>query len=189
MVMLTSRTATVPVSADLDDRMRALYERHAQPLLRFLTRLTLGQREVAEDLLQETMLRAWHHPEAMSATGEWSRAWLYTVARRIAIDHMRAVSARPIELRDERLADRPEPDDQFDRVTTVREVRVAVASLPPRLRSVLIEIYFRGLSIAQAAKVLSVPEGTVKSRCYYALRALRVALAERGFYAHGSDPP
>jgi RNA polymerase sigma-70 factor (ECF subfamily) len=131
-------------------------------------------------MLQETLLRAWRHPEA-ALSGEWSRPWLFTVARRIAIDHVRAAMVRPNEVIDERLDDRPELDDRYDRLVDEEEVRAALASLPDRLRDVLMEIYFRDHSVAEAAETLGVPQGTIKSRTYYGLRALREALIERGF--------
>src|SRR5215471_11356149 len=80
-----------------DEALRGLYDAHGPAILNFLVRLTRGDRHKAEDMLQETLVRAWRHPEARSASGEWSRAWLFTVARRIAIDHVRATRTRPGE--------------------------------------------------------------------------------------------
>jgi RNA polymerase sigma-70 factor, ECF subfamily len=166
---------------DENDTFRRLYQTHGPVILNFLIRFTGGDRHRAEDLLQETLLRAWRHPEARLTSGEWSLPWLFTVARRIAIDHQRAAMVRPNELSDERLDERPEVDDRFERLVDVDAVRAALATLPDRLRDVLIEIYFRDHSVAQAADTLEVPQGTIKSRTFYALRALRDALLERGF--------
>ena len=69
---------------------------------------------------------------------------------------------------------------EFDRAVLAWDVADAMAALSPEHRAVLLETYYRGSSVADAAKTLGVPEGTVKSRTYYALRALRVALEERG---------
>jgi RNA polymerase sigma-70 factor, ECF subfamily len=167
--------------SDQNDTFRRLYQTHGSIILNFLIRFTSGDRHRAEDILQETLLRAWRHPEARLTNGEWSLPWLFTVARRIAIDHGRAASVRPNELGDERLDERPELDDRFERLVDDDEVRAALATLPDRLRDVLIEIYFRDHSVAQAADNLGVPQGTIKSRTYYGLRALRAALIERGF--------
>jgi RNA polymerase sigma-70 factor (ECF subfamily) len=171
---------TIPPGSVPDDAVQELYQAHGSVILSFLIRLTHGDRHRAEDMLQETLIRAWRHPEARTATGEWSRAWLFTVARRIAIDHARAARTRPGELSDERLAERPGPDS-IEPLMDRQEVRAAIAALPERLRSVLVEVYFRDRSIAEAAQVLGVPAGTVKSRTFYALEALRKELVARGF--------
>jgi RNA polymerase sigma-70 factor, ECF subfamily len=164
-------------SSELQD----LYEAHGTVLLKYLIRFTHGDRHRAEDILQETLLRAWHHPEARRMDGRWSRPWLFTVARRIAIDHFRLASTRPIEVRDDDLDERPMPKDDVERMIDAAEVRAALESLPHRLRSVLIEIYFRERSISETAEKFGVPVGTIKSRTFYALRALRKALVARGF--------
>jgi RNA polymerase sigma-70 factor, ECF subfamily len=165
--------------------LKELYDAHGSVLLSYLIRVTQGDRHKAEDILQETLVRAWRHPEARGTDGEWSRSWLFTVARRIAIDHLRAASTRPKEVNDQRLEERPQIDDLFARLIDIDEVRAALASLPDRLRDVLIEVYFRERSVAEAADILAVPAGTIKSRTFYALRALREALRARGF----SQPP
>ena len=172
----TEATQTVP-----DEVFERLYQTHGAVLLSYLVRLTRGDRHRAEDILQETLVRAWRHPEARSANGEWTRAWLLTVARRIAIDHIRAAMSRPSELGDDRLDERAPVDDGIDRWVDRAEVRAALAELPERFRDVLIEIFYRDHSVAEAAETLGVPAGTVKSRTYYGLRALREALVERGY--------
>jgi RNA polymerase sigma-70 factor (ECF subfamily) len=171
-----TETQTVP-----DEVFQRLYDVHGAALLGYLIRLTRGDRHRAEDILQETLIRAWRHPEARTTNGEWTRAWLLTVARRIAIDHLRAAMSRPNEFGDDRLDERTPVEDGIDRMVDRTEVRTALAALPERFRTVLIEIYYRDHSVAEAAQTLSVPDGTIKSRTYYALRALREALAERGY--------
>jgi RNA polymerase sigma-70 factor (ECF subfamily) len=69
-----------------------------------------------------------------------------------------------------------ELEQTLDRIIVVD----ALDSLSREHRAVIVETYYRGRSVAETARLLGVPEGTVKSRCYYALRALRLALAERG---------
>jgi RNA polymerase sigma-70 factor, ECF subfamily len=165
-----------------DDALRLAYETHGPILLNYLLRLTMGNRGMAEDILQETLMRAWNHPEARTEDGQWSRGWLFTVARRIAIDHIRSAQGKPTEQLDERIESRQTATDDIDRMINTREVRSAVARLPERLRSALIEIYFQEHSVAEAAQNLSVPEGTVKSRTFYALRALHEDLTARGFH-------
>jgi RNA polymerase sigma-70 factor, ECF subfamily len=107
---------------------------------------------------------------------------LFTVARRIAIDAHRARVARPTEVGDSVLAVVPAADEidrSLDRILIVE----ALQSLSVEHRAVVVETYFHGRSVSEAARVLGVPAGTVKSRTFYALRALRLALAERGVTA------
>lgn len=164
-----------------DEALTIAYETHGPILLNYLLRLTMGNRAMAEDILQETLVRAWNHPEARGADGRWSRGWLFTVARRITIDHIRSSQGRPTDRLDEQIEQRHATSDGTEQLLDSSEVRAAVARLPERLRSALIEIYFQERSVAEAARNLSVPEGTVKSRTFYALRALHEDLTSRGF--------
>ncbi|WP_306216088.1 sigma-70 family RNA polymerase sigma factor [Actinoplanes sp. RD1] len=163
--------------------LRHLEQVHGPVLRGFLTRLTNGDAQRAEDIMQETLLRAWSHPNQRHADGRWSRAWLFTVAKRIFIDQLRAGAARPAELSDEHIEAHAGTDDPIERTLEALEVRAALDSLPERLRITLVEIYFQERSVAEVAEILDVPPGTVKSRTFYALRALREALTERGFEA------
>lgn len=159
--------------------LRALYDGHASVLLAYALRLTGGDRARAEDLVQETLLRAWRHLEVLDDSAGPVRPWLFTVAQRLAIDAHRARRSRPPETGDGALAALPGLDDveaALDRIV----VADALQALSAEHRAVIVETYYRGRSVAEAARVLGVPPGTVKSRCYYALRALKLALAERG---------
>jgi RNA polymerase sigma-70 factor, ECF subfamily len=160
-----------------EDLIRALYAEHAGPLLRYATHLMSGDRQRAEDIVQETLLRAWRHPEAIADRP--ARPWLFAVARNLAIDAYRARRARPHEVGEAALDVLPSSDDA-DRALESWAVADALGALRAEHRGVLIETYYRGKSVADAAATLGVPEGTVKSRTFYALRALRLALEERG---------
>jgi RNA polymerase sigma-70 factor (ECF subfamily) len=159
--------------------LRALFDAHASVLLAYAMRLTGGDRARAEDVVQETLVRAWRNLDRLDERAAPVRPWLFTVAQRIAIDAHRARRARPAEVGDEMLAVIPALDElepMLDRVV----VSDALGSLSREHRAVIVETYYRGRSVAEAAEVLGIPPGTVKSRCYYALRALKLALAERG---------
>ncbi|MEZ0095374.1 sigma-70 family RNA polymerase sigma factor [Streptacidiphilus sp. EB129] len=169
-------TAAVPVVAAperLDERsMREVYTAHGTALLRFATSLT-RDRQRAEDVVQEAFLRLWRHPEALHSPHASIRPWLFTVARRIVIDAVRAQALRPQEVDDADLEWRGALEDGFERLEAAQAFRQALAELSSAHRAVLLELYYRGSSVAEAAERLGVPEGTVKSRSYYALRALR----------------
>ena len=164
-----------------DTLVKMLYEEHAGPLLMFVLRLTGGDRQRAEDIVQETLLRAWRNAHRLGAQGQQSlRPWLVTVARRIAIDDHRSASARPTETYDRELESFPSTSDETDRVLQSMTVSDALRELSQSHREILIETYFRGRTVPEAAEKLNLPLGTAKSRVYYALRALRTALQQRG---------
>jgi RNA polymerase sigma-70 factor, ECF subfamily len=167
---------TVPV-APPQEHLRSLYEAYAGPLLGYVQGLLGDDRPQAEDIVQETLLRAWRLGGRLDRAQ--ARQWLYTVARNLAIDRYRARRARPEEVDDRPLAAIAAPDE-IERALVSWQVIDALRALKPPHRQVLVEIYYRDRSVAQAAAVLGIPEGTVKSRTYFALRALRRALEDRG---------
>jgi RNA polymerase sigma-70 factor, ECF subfamily len=169
----TSRTGRVADEAFV----RALYAEHGGALLRYALHLMGGDRQRAEDLVQETIVRAWRHPEALADRP--ARPWLFAVARNLAVDSYRARQARPPETGQAALELLPAGDDA-DRTLESWAVADALASLRPDHRRVIVETYYRGCSVAEAAATLGIPPGTVKSRTFYALKALKLALQERG---------
>ncbi|MEU3217521.1 sigma-70 family RNA polymerase sigma factor [Streptomyces sp. NPDC006971] len=160
-----------------DERALAdLQREHGPALFRFLLGLTFGDRQRAEDLLQETLVRAWQHPEAFDAPYASMRPWLFTVARRLAIDARRSSQSRPAEVSDVVLEATVGEHDTAEATVAALDVREAVRALSPEHRAVLVQMYFRGLSVGETAEVLGIPAGTVKSRSYYALRRLSRSL-------------
>jgi RNA polymerase sigma-70 factor (ECF subfamily) len=163
-----------------EDLVRELYVQHGSALFGYVLRLVGGDRQRAEDVVQETLLRAWRHREALDPARGSPRMWLATVARNIVVDGERARRARPTEVREDALHALPAEDGDLDRAMLSWEVLDVLAALAPHHREVLLEVYYRGHSVAEAAARLGVPPGTVKSRTYYALRQLRLLLEERG---------
>ncbi len=178
MAAFGGRGARQPRGIASDEELvRALYAEHAAPLLRYAVHLMGGDRQRAEDIVQETLLRAWQHPEAIA--GRPARPWLFAVAKNLAIDSYRARKSRPPEVGEAALDVVPAPDEA-ERALESWAVADALTALRPEHQRVLLETYYRGKSVAEAAAALGVPAGTVKSRTFYALRALRLALEERG---------
>ena len=158
-------------------RLSALYELHAAPVWRYVVHLT-GDRTDADDVVQETLLRAWRTPRILEQDPATARAWMFTVARHIVIDGVRSAHNR----REITVADTPDvaTTDLTDALFEAILVEEALASLSTDHRGVVVRAYFGGLAIAEIAAELDIPEGTVKSRLHYALRALRLALQEKG---------
>ena len=139
----TTVTRNVMPSAGAEGRMRELYENSAEVVFRFLMRLTFGQRQLAEDLLQETYLRAWRKLDQLPADPASALPWLYTVARRVAIDAARARAARPVEVGTSDILAVPTADGLAEHVVDSRTVRAALSKLSDQHREVLFEVYFR----------------------------------------------
>ncbi|MDG5481498.1 sigma-70 family RNA polymerase sigma factor [Mycolicibacterium gadium] len=160
--------------------MRVLYEEHAAVLWRYVVRLT-GDAARAEDVVQETLLRAWRHPEVTGDSERSARAWLFTVARNLVIDERRSARFRSETGTPdmEQAADRAGPDEvetALDRML----LSEALAQLSEDHRAVISRAYYHGSSTAQIAADLQIAEGTVKSRLHYGMRALRLRLQEMG---------
>jgi RNA polymerase sigma-70 factor (ECF subfamily) len=168
------------VSADpAAERLRALHRLHSKPLLSYIVKLTLGDVRIAEDIVQETFVRAWRHLRHQPDTDlEAFRPWLYTVARRLVVDMLRARRSRPVEVIVEDLARLSATEDSAGGVIMADTVRRALMRLDPAQRKLLIDLYCHGRSPREVAKELNIPVGTVKSRSFYAKRALRKYLTE-----------
>lgn len=167
--------------------MRVLYDEHAAALWRYALRLT-GDAARAEDVVQETLLRAWRHPEVSADPDRPARAWLYTVARNLVIDERRSARFRNeagtpdlVKVADSvtagtATAGPDEVDTALDRLL----ISTALSELSEDHRAVIQRAYYQGWSTAQIAADLGIAEGTVKSRLHYAVRALRLNLQEMG---------
>ncbi|WP_255924279.1 sigma-70 family RNA polymerase sigma factor [Streptomyces humicola] len=167
-----------------DEALRSLYAAHAASLFRYVLPMTRGDHQRAEDVVQETMLRAWRTPSVLDPSEGSALGWLRTVARNLVIDQERMRRARPAEVGEEPLmlhpSSTPGPDEALARTLLSWQLAEALATLTADHRAVLLELYYRERSVAEAAEALGIPQGTVKSRAYYAVRALRLVCQERG---------
>jgi RNA polymerase sigma-70 factor (ECF subfamily) len=162
-----------------DAIITALYQAYRAPLMSFVLRLAGGDRQHAEDIVQETMVRAWREAGRLDLSGPSLMPWLTAVARRIVIDEHRRKRARPAESGEETPPDLPVDDSAADTVLRVA-VADALRQLTSSHRQVIHETILRDQTAVQAAVTLGIPVGTVKSRVHYALRVLGAVLEERG---------
>lgn len=160
------------------DETDAWLGRHRAPLVGFVLPLVNGDLQAAEDVVQETMLRGWQHSTELEP--ERAGSWLHAVARNIAISlYHRRRRTRPQEVPlDENTL--PRADDEVDRMSDAWLLGTAVNALNPAHRAVITELFYHRKTVAEVAEMLSIPEGTVRSRCFYGLRALRAALEKQG---------
>jgi RNA polymerase sigma-70 factor (ECF subfamily) len=174
-----SRPGWAGVTDGADDAVTtALYRTYQAPLLSFVQRLT-GDPQHAEDIVQETMLRAWHEAGRLDLSQPSLMPWLTAVARRIVIDQHRRQRARPAESVAGTVADLPVDDDTAATLLRVA-IEDALRQLTSSHRQVLSETILRDRTVHQAAEALGIPVGTVKSRVYHARRLLQVVLDARG---------
>ena len=157
--------------------LQALHDEHAPALWRYALRLT-GDDQLAQDVVQESLLRLWNSPEILEQGEPASRAWLFTVARNVVIDERRSARSRR-EVRSPHVPDESRTDP-IDSALDAWVITDVLTQLTPDHRTVIVRAYYMGQSVAELAVELEVPEGTVRSRLFYGLRALRLALQERG---------
>ena len=161
---------------DADAAIRQLYAQHAGALHAYVERFC-PDRASADDIVQETFIRAWRHLPQLTADDRPIRPWLYRVARNLLTDANRAARARPAA------ADAQPPEDArddsgLDQVLDRELVAAALHHLTPAHRTVLIETFYHGGTLATIARQLGIPHGTARSRLHYALHALRHQLQE-----------
>lgn len=158
------------------DSVRALHDVYAGPLYVFAVR-RLGDPQAAEEVVQDTLVRAWRARDRYDADRGPVSAWLFTIARNLVIDKVRRRDARPDAVPLSPLA---EPVDDIERMLETWQVADALAGLSLAHREAILTCHYRGHTVGEAATLLGVPAGTVKSRLYYGLRALRLKLEEMG---------
>jgi RNA polymerase sigma-70 factor (ECF subfamily) len=167
--------------ADAEHALRELYQRYSERVFG-LGVLMLKDRELAAELVQETFVRLWRVAATFDPQRGSMAAFAFTIARRLALDLRRRPSLRPFEPQPE-VEEEADSGDPLDTVLIGLTVRDALQALSEPHRQVL-ELSYRGdLKQTEIAAMLGIPLGTVKTRSYYALRALKLALEERGVHA------
>ncbi|MGH3209325.1 MAG: sigma-70 family RNA polymerase sigma factor [Trebonia sp.] len=166
------------MSISRSDETDAWLSPHRASLIGFVLPLVNGDLQAAEDVVQETMLRGWQHSAELKQ--EQAGSWLHVVARNIAISayhRRRRTRPREVPLDENTL---PDAEDGVDRMSEAWLLGTALNSLNPAHRAVITELFYRRRTVAEVAEMLGIPEGTVRSRCFYGLRTLRSALETQG---------
>ncbi|MGC0379729.1 sigma-70 family RNA polymerase sigma factor [Streptomyces sp. SAI-229] len=150
--------------------LHTLVAQHRSALVSYAERL-LTDRHLAEDIVQEALVRAWFHTDKLRSGEGSARGWLLKVTRNLVIDHTRSALARRETMVDD-TGEVAQPD-HADAVLARVEADALLRSLTPEHREVLVHTYLYGYTVRETAQLLGVPAGTVKSRQHYALHALR----------------
>lgn len=161
-----------------ENSLRAAYAAHGGELYRFALR-SLGDTGAAEEAVQETFVRAWRAGQRFDPSLGSLRTWLFAIARNVVIDIGRARSVRPPLAGDD--GAEPAAEDPVDRVMVAWQVEEALRRISDDHRVAIVETYYRGRPHAEVAADLRIPEGTLRSRIFYGLKALRLALEEMGW--------
>lgn len=146
------------------------------PRLRRYARALVGERSAADDLVQDTLERAWAKLH-LYRHGTDLRAWLFTVMHNVHVNRMRAT--RPTDPLEEEMPELAQRATQGDALM-VRDLERAVAALPVAQREVLLLVALEDLSYDEAAKVLAIPIGTVMSRLARAREKVRALMQGKG---------
>jgi RNA polymerase sigma-70 factor (ECF subfamily) len=164
----------------VDAFVRNLHERHADALYGFALR-RIGDASDAADIVQEALVRAWRHQYQYDPARGSERQWLFGITRNLVSDRRRKERRRGLRVVGDSAAHEAGAlDEDLERVTDTSLVVDALGRLSGEHRTVILEAYYQGRSTSEIAERLGIPAGTVKSRLFYGLRALRAALEEDG---------
>ena len=166
-------------SRELD--VRAAYAAHGAELYRFALR-QLGDGGAAQDVVQEVFLRAWRSAAAYDPRLGSLRAWLFAIARNVVVDEARRFAVRPWQrtLTDGTGTDVPTAAGIDEAVVDAWVVEEALRRIGEDHRTAIVQTHLRGRPHAQVAAELGIPVGTLRSRVFYGLKALRLAMEEMG---------
>jgi len=163
------------LGGDPDAVIRQLYSHYAKALHGYVEQFC-PDRASADDIVQETFIRAWRHLPQLSADDRPIRPWLFRVARNLLIDANRAARARPTTMPES--AGEVGTDAGLEEILDRELVSAALQHLSAAHQSVLVETFYRGGTMATVARELGIPHGTARSRLHYALDAMRKQLDE-----------
>jgi RNA polymerase sigma-70 factor (ECF subfamily) len=169
---------------DPDAVIRELYSDYAKALHGYVEQFC-PDRTSADDIVQETFIRAWRHLPQLNADDRPIRPWLFRVARNLLIDANRAAQARPMIVPGQ-AAGEVGTDSGLEEILDRQLLSGALQHLSPAHQTVLVETFYRGGTMATVARELGIPHGTARSRLHYALDAMRKQLQEHDAVAASS---
>lgn len=167
--------------------LEALYDRYAPSVMGVVFRI-LQDRAAAEEVVQETFWRIWESASAFQTERGSFTSWLFTIARRQAIDITRRRKVRPQPARSEaeekQIYTRPDPGPFVDDVAWLQiqrqQIRAALAKLSPEQYQVIDLAYFKGMTRKEIAEYTDTPLGTIHTRARLGLQKLRTVLVAEG---------
>ena len=169
------------------EALATLYDRYATAVMGVVYRI-LHNRELAEEVVQETFWRVWDKANSFHTVRGTFKSWMYSIARRHAIDLLRRHNVRPQAAQNEgeeqQMMREPDPTDDMDEQTwqgiQQQQVKLALASLPPEQSEVIELAYFKGLTRKEIAQTTGNALGTIHTRARLALNKLRTLLQTEG---------
>ena len=167
-----------PRMVDGDARARELYLEHG-PAIENWAHRRFGDRQAAEEVVQEVVFAAWRKYAQFDPDRGSERAWVFGIARNVAATRYRRTRRHLASVPTAEAPDSGRDDVEFERLVDRSLVADSVRALSGEHRAVLVAAYWERLSTNEISERLHIPEGTVKSRLYYALRILRAGLDER----------
>jgi len=176
-IVIQAREPMKLIKSNHDDLLLALNRAHGQALFSYVSRLT-GDKALAQDIVQESLLKAWKHSSILEQDNDSTRAWLFTVARNLVIDDRRSARFRR-ESATDFLPDFPS-EDETNAILDAWVISDVLSLLSAPHRRAVVGVYYLGNSVAEIAMQEDVPVGTIKSRLHYALAAIKLSLQERG---------
>ena len=166
----------------------ALYDRHGRAAYSLAYRM-MGERQTAEDLVQEAFLAVWRRIGSYRAEKGSVRTWMLSIVHNRGIDQLRSISSRRrTQDKVEAVAQTSQPSEAFAetwRNSQRDQVRQALSHLPPEQLKVLELAYFSGYTHTEIAELLSLPLGTVKGRMRLGLKKIREYFDSRGMAVPG----
>lgn len=161
-------------TADSDFDVAAAFAEHGSSLLGFAVN-ALRDRPLAEDCVQETFLRAWRARSGFDPARGSVRTWLFAIERRVILDVYRARQRTPVLVPTDQVPEVPaEETDPLERLRIVE----ALARVSPEQREAVVAVHLTGLTYQEFSDASGVPVATLRTRVFYALRAMRGHLEE-----------